>query len=402
MAVLLDTVMTSLFKRNLYLSLLTGFILGVPQQPLSNRQAAGAQIVVYWGQNGDGIMENSDLSAYCTATSGIDILVLACLKSLGDGNEIPSGTIGQSCYISTSGQGQNCEALATVITTCQSGGIKVILSLGGAFGSWPLSSNAEAEAIGTYLWNSHGNSGNTSVQRPFGSTLVDGFDFDIEVPTGQAYYPALISTLRAALAEDVARTYYITGAPQCPLPEPNMGAIIAHAAFDDLWPQFYNNSYTYPCALPLNSNAALNYDQWIAFTAGTPSAAARLFIGVPAAPAAANGGPRGATYYATPAQLAGLVAQYRTHPRFGGVMMWSAGFSDANVNAGCTYAQEVHAILAQGAPCARAPLLSSVSVATSTSTMTTTTTTTGATAGAVASSATGTPVPQWAQFGGTG
>ena len=76
--------------------------------------------VVYWGQNGGGTIENNDLSAYCTATSGIDILVLAFLYEWGNGNNIPSGTIGQSCFISTSGQGQQCDALASAIAKCQS------------------------------------------------------------------------------------------------------------------------------------------------------------------------------------------------------------------------------------------------------------------------------------------
>ena len=105
---------------------------------LSTRQAPGAQNVVYWGQNGGGTIENNDLSSYCTSTSGIDIIVLAFLYEFGNGNDIPSGTIGQSCFITSAGEGQNCQAVASSITTCQSMGIKVILSLGGAAGSYSL------------------------------------------------------------------------------------------------------------------------------------------------------------------------------------------------------------------------------------------------------------------------
>lgn len=73
------------------------------------------------------------------------------------------------------------------------------------------------------------------------------------------YYPAMIATLRENFATDPENTYYITGAPQCPIPEPNMGIIIGNATFDYLWIQFYNNNnYTYPCALPFNGNAAFN------------------------------------------------------------------------------------------------------------------------------------------------
>jgi chitinase len=334
---------------------------------LSSRQAPGAQNVVYWGQNGGGTVENNDLAAYCTSTSGINIIVLAFLYEFGNGNNIPSGTIGQSCFISTEGEGQDCDAVATSIATCQSAGIKVILSLGGASGSYSLQSQSEAETIGQYVWDSYGNSGNTTVQRPFGDTFVNGFDFDIEVNDGSAYYPYMISTLRSNFASDPSNTYYITGAPQCPIPEPNMGVIIGNATFDYLWVQFYNNNnYTHPCSLGLNGNAPFNYDQWVTFIDSTPSANAKLFIGVPAAPLAANGSPSGETYYAPPAQLATLVGQYKSNSAFGGVMMWSAGFSDSNVNNGCTYAQEVHNILLTGSPCSGSGPSSPTTTATTT------------------------------------
>ena len=110
--------------------------------PHSSSKHVEAKTTVYWGQNGGGTIENNDLSAYCTATSGIDILVLAFLYEFGGGQTIPSGTIGQSCFISQSGEGQNCAALASAIATCQSVGVKIILSLGGAAGSYKLHSNA--------------------------------------------------------------------------------------------------------------------------------------------------------------------------------------------------------------------------------------------------------------------
>jgi chitinase len=362
---------------------------------LAARQAPGAQNVVYWGQNGGGTIENNDLSTYCTPDAGIDVIVLAFLYSYGNGNTIPSGTIGQSCFIANSGQGQNCEALSAAIGKCQSAGVKIILSLGGAVGSYNLGSTAEAETIAQYLWDSYGNSGNTNVQRPFGNHFVDGFDFDLESNRGAAYYPAMIAKLRSLFATDRGNTYYITGAPQCPIPEPNMGTIIANAAFDYLFIQFYNNNnYTYPCALPFNGNAAFNYDQWVTTTASGKSANAKLFIGVPASPLGANGAPSGETYYITPAQLSSLVSQYKSHDRFGGIMMWAAGFSDANVVNGCTYAQQAHAILAKGSPCGSGP----VDGATRTVTRTTASRTGVATP---TSTAVGT-VPQWGQCGGQG
>ncbi|OTA98756.1 glycoside hydrolase family 18 protein [Hypoxylon sp. CI-4A] len=334
-----------------YLSLMAGAATALPHA-IKPRQASGAQNVVYWGQNGGGTIENNDLSTYCDGSSGIDIIVLAFLYQWGSGTDIPSGTVGQSCFISTSGEGQNCDDLSSAISTCQSAGIKVILSLGGATASYSLSSQSEAESIGDYLWQAYGNSGNSSVQRPFGDVIVDGFDFDIEVNRGSEYYQYMISKLRSNFETDSSKSYYITGAPQCPIPEPNMGEIIGNSTFDYLWPQFYNNNnYTYPCALPINGNAAFNYDDWVEWTADTPSKDAKIFIGVPAAPLAANGAETGSTYYATPEQLATIVSDNKDSERFGGVMLWSAGFSDSNVNNDCTYAQEVHSILTTGSPC---------------------------------------------------
>ena len=65
---------------------------------LSSRAASG-QNVVYWGQNGGGTIENNDLAAYCTSSSGIDIIVLAFLYEYGNGNNIPSGTIWSEALI---------------------------------------------------------------------------------------------------------------------------------------------------------------------------------------------------------------------------------------------------------------------------------------------------------------
>ncbi|KAI1312341.1 putative endochitinase CHI2 [Xylaria venustula] len=370
-------------------------------------RASSGQNVVYWGQNGGGTIENNDLSTYCTADAGIDIIVLAFLYQFGNGNNIPSGTVGQSCFISTSGEGQNCDSVSSAITTCQSNGVKIILSIGGASGAYSLQSADQASSIGTYLWQAYGNSGNSSVQRPFGDAFVNGFDFDLELNNGNEYYADMISALRAGFKEDSSNTYYITGAPQCPIPEPNMGVVIENSQFDYLWPQFYNNNnYTYPCALPINGNAAFNYDGWLNFTAGTPSADAKIFVGVPAAPLAANGGPAGETYYATPDQLATIIEGVESESRFGGIMMWSAGFSDSNVIDGCNYAQQARSILDTGSPCGSGggspPSSSTTTSATSTPTTTTTTKSTSTkTTTSATSTATGT-VPQWGQCGGIG
>jgi chitinase len=336
--------MPSLFGTIASLGLLAGASLAAPRRLAA--RAGGGQNVVYWGQNGGGVVENNDLSTYCTQAAGIDIIVLAFLYQYGNGNKMPSGTIGQSCFISTSGEGQNCDALAAAIDTCKSNGVKVVLSLGGASGSYSLSSQDEAEAIGQNLWDAYGkpSSGSNATARPLGSTFVNGWDFDIESNSGNKYYQYMIARLRSNFAADPGSQYFITGAPQCPIPEPNMNEIITAAQFDYLWVQFYNNP---GCSV----DGTINYDAWKQNVANTPSANAKIFIGVPASPLGATGTESGAKYYLEPDKLAALVGQHSGDAAFGGVMMWAAGFSDANVNNGCTYAQEAKHILTTGSAC---------------------------------------------------
>lgn len=135
--------------------------------------------------------------------------VLAFLYQYGNGVTIPSGVIGQSCSIDTSGNPSNCGDLATAIATCKSNGVKVVLSLGGAVGAYSLSSQQEAETIGQNLWDAYG-AGNGTVPRPFGATTVDGWDFDIEASSGNQYYQYLIAKLRSNFN---GGNYVITGAP---------------------------------------------------------------------------------------------------------------------------------------------------------------------------------------------
>ncbi|OAQ67376.1 class III chitinase ChiA2 [Purpureocillium lilacinum] len=330
------------------LGLLATSALAAPFKSTVARGAGGgndsaAQNVVYWGQNGGSITENNDLASYCTKEAGVDIVVLSFIYQYGNGQLLPGGTIGQSCSI-TNGQATGCDDLAKAIDTCKSNGVKVILSLGGATGAYSLSSQQEAETIGQNLWDAYGNSQTPAASRPFGKTFVSGFDFDIESNSGNGFYEHMIAKLRSNFASDSANTYYITGAPQCPTPEPNMNEIITKAQFDYLFIQFYNNP---GCSV----DGEINWDAWKSNIANGPSAKAKLFLGVPASPLGATGTQSGAKYYLEPAKLATLANKLKTDGVFGGIMMWAAGFSDANVNNGCTYAQAAKRILTTGSPC---------------------------------------------------
>lgn len=68
-------------------------------------------------------------------------------------------------------------------------------------------------------------------------------------------------------------------------------------------------------------NALVNYNQWVTYIADTSSADDKIFVGVPAAPLAANGGTSGERYCIVPDQLAFRIGQYKSNLAFGGVMM---------------------------------------------------------------------------------
>lgn len=151
------------------------------------------QNVSYWGQDG----HVRDLINYCNPSSRIDIIVLSFLYRFGNGNSIPSDELGVHCRIGPNGEPQEFQGMASAINTCKSHGIKVIVSLGDSVDAYSLSSQAEVEAVGQHLWEAYGNT-RGSVPRPFGTTFVDGWDFDIEAWSGNVYYQYLIAKLRSA------------------------------------------------------------------------------------------------------------------------------------------------------------------------------------------------------------
>ncbi|KAG0538766.1 hypothetical protein BDA96_03G264900 [Sorghum bicolor] len=106
---------------------------------------SAGNIAVYWGQNGnEGTLAdtcNSGLYAY---------VILAFLTTFGNG-QTPVLNLAGHCDPGSGG----CTGLSSDIQTCQSQGIKVLLSIGGATGSYGLSSTDDANSVADYLWNSY-------------------------------------------------------------------------------------------------------------------------------------------------------------------------------------------------------------------------------------------------------
>ena len=94
-----------------------------------------ATIAVYWGQNG-----NEGSLAEACGTGNYGIVNIAFLTTFGDA-QAPLINLAGHCDPTASG----CAGLSKDIETCQSQGVKVMLSIGGGAGSYSLSSKDDAK-----------------------------------------------------------------------------------------------------------------------------------------------------------------------------------------------------------------------------------------------------------------
>ncbi|XP_026447520.1 hevamine-A-like, partial [Papaver somniferum] len=226
-------------------------------------------IAIYWGQRGN----EGTLSETCS-TGNYAFVILAFLPIFGDGRN-PMFNLAGHCDPYSNG----CVTLSDDIKSCQAKGIKVILSIGGASGSYGLASSEDARQVAIYLWNNF--LGGKSSSRPLGGAILDGIDFDIEGGSNQ-HYGELAKYLKAYSRK--GKNVYLTAAPQCPFPDAWIGDALNTCMFDNVWVQFFNNP---PCNYA-SGNVANLEDAWKQWTTLIP--ATKIFLGLPAAPQAAGSG----------------------------------------------------------------------------------------------------------------
>jgi chitinase len=165
----------------------------------------------------------------------------------------------------------------------------------------------------------------SSVDRPFGNAVVDGFDFDFEAGVSNMQFFA--NQLRSHFAKDTSKTYYLTAAPQCPYPDASDNGMLDGAVyFDAIWVQFYNNycqltSYT-PGSSTQNNFDFETWDTWAHNTSLNPNV--KVYLGVPGGPTGAGSG------YETPANLVPIINYVKAFSSFGGAMVWDASQAWAN------------------------------------------------------------------------
>ncbi|KAK2749016.1 putative class III aminotransferase [Colletotrichum kahawae] len=309
-------------------------------------------VVVYYGQGPN----QGDLIEQCQQPE-IDVIVLSFVHLFpAQANGYPGTNFGNRCggevYPGPGWNGvndpskdqlqSNCPTLNAQIPVCQQQyGKKIILSLGGGVTNYQLTGRNEGEVLATYLWKMFGpQSADWTGPRPFDNAgqavEVDGFDMDIEWPStdNSEGYIAMLTLLRSFFAT-ASKPYYLTGAPQCIVPDANMGDMITAIPFDMIFVQFYNtpacSAATWTASNPsytpgqATQQAGFTYDTWAQWLSTTASSAAKLYITLPASPDAASQG-----NYITHEQAKNLIDAYYCRSSFGGVAVWEATRGDAN------------------------------------------------------------------------
>ncbi|KAL5573939.1 hypothetical protein UlMin_023536 [Ulmus minor] len=281
------------------LAMSLAFLVSVLVALLTTTEAGG--IAIYWGQNG-----NEGTLAETCATGNYDFVNIAFLPTFGNG-QTPVINLAGHCDPYTNG----CTKLSSDIKACQAKGVKVILSIGGGAGSYYLTSAEDARQVATYLWNNF--LGGSSSSRPLGDAILDGIDFDIEGGTNQ-HWDDLARYLSGYSKK--GKKVYLTAAPQCPFPDAWVGGALKTGLFDYVWVQFYNNP---PCQY---SGDITNLENaWKQWTSDIP--ATKIFLGLPAAPAAAGSG------FIPVADLTSKVLPaIKGSSNYGGVMLWSKYYDD--------------------------------------------------------------------------
>ncbi|KAI8050759.1 chitinase 1 [Thamnidium elegans] len=275
--------------------------------------ANGPNVLYYWGQNSaGGANTQGTLGSYCK-TGKMDGVLVSFLHIFNVGGK-PGMNLSNACETTFPGlQLLDCPAIGTDIKICQDLGVKVILSLGGASGSYSLANDAAGVTFANTLWDLFG--GGSSDTRPFGDAVIDGIDLDIEGGPSTGY-SALVTAARSKFGSN----FLVGAAPQCPFPDLILGSVINSVGFDYINVQFYNNY----CSA---SSGSFNFDTWADWAKSvSPNKNVKIMLTLPGAPSAAGSG------YVPMSTISTLVPSLAsTYPGvYGGVAIWDASQAWAN------------------------------------------------------------------------
>ncbi|KAK5950076.1 Chitinase 2 [Knufia fluminis] len=319
---------------------LTSVASAIPLRSSAVKRDRSAQIAVYYGQ-GDG---QPRLNEFCDDPN-IDIIPIGFVngwpKKPGNGGW-PSADFGNQCG-GTEMEGtkmfQSCFQLVEDVAYCHSKGKKVLISIGGhADSTQVLANDADGEEFADYMWHMFGpKPDGWTGPRPFGDSIVDGFDFDVEA-NGNVGYGAMAKKLRENMAkDDPSGKYLLTAAPQCPTPDAQLSDAISKADFDYLFIQFYNTKWcsaragldhSYGVEQNGGKPTDIGFSAWVDWVAQNAAGSPSLFVGLPGSTTAL----KDASMYLNPTEAQTILNKYHSNPSFGGVMIWEATAAMNNNN----------------------------------------------------------------------
>ncbi|KAF8855982.1 glycoside hydrolase family 18 protein [Acephala macrosclerotiorum] len=401
------------------LCLLGTLLLSLPTAFAGFSSSSTTNLAVYWGQNsygqGTGSLAQQRLSYYCANTQvnvstdhssrhdlPSHIIPLAFLITLSNPS-LNFANAGNNCTAISGSNLFYCSQLEADISTCQTTyGKTILLSVGGAtYTEGGFSTSAAAISAATNIWNIFGPLTDTTVPRPFGNAVVDGFDFDFEATvSNMAPFANQLRSLMTASTATTGTKYLLTAAPQCPYPDAADDQMLAGVVpFDAIWVQFYNNycglqSFSVGSSTQNNFNFA-TWDNWAKTVSLNPNV--KVFLGIPGSTGAGTGYESGST-------LASIISYSKGFSSFGGVMIWD--MSQVYANSG--FLSAVVSDLGQPATTTASStlttsILSSTTIlSSSTVTPTTLKTVTTTTTSSAESTPTTPLVSQWNQCGGEG
>jgi chitinase len=314
--------------------------------------SAKNNVAVYWGQG-----PNQQRLLETCKSSAVDIVNIGFVNAFPDNSPgaYPGTNFGNACGdvtytvngVSTLLK-SSCPLIGSDIVECQNTyGKKIFLSFGGAYPqTYYIANDNSANSFADFVWGAFGPSTSAWTSagkpRPFGNAVVDGFDFDIESnmtsppkdSSGNAItdyksrgYATMINRLKnTQFPKDTSKSYYISGAPQCPLPDEHLAGPIANAWFDMLFVQFYNNP-------SCSGRAAINYaagDSFLKWTQ-TPSknSNVKIYFGLPASTSAVA--PANAGDYLTQPEVKDIVTRFSPNAKWGGIMLWESTYARNNI-----------------------------------------------------------------------
>eukprot|EP01133_Synstelium_polycarpum_P006692 gene6692-7782_t len=303
-------------------------------------------LVAYYGQDSAMDFSQQMLQNYCNDTT-YDVFILSFADVFFgtdsyNGVQLPEVNLANLCqtqfadYPAT----MDCPEMGEAIKYCQSKGKIVTLSLGGATGAYGFTSDAQANQFANTIWNMF-LGGNDGFPRPFGDAILDGVDLDIEGGSPM-YYDTLVTTFKKQYFASANKTYYVSGAPQCPFQDaylgPGANTALSTGLFDFINVQFYNNY----CDLSSGSANYATWSQWV--SASSPNT--KIMVGLPAGPSAAGSG------YIPGASVTGKLSPFINDKNFGGVMIWDVSVGEENKDTpdGSSYSEFLSDYLKKNAP----------------------------------------------------